>query len=251
MKIISIAELKTLVMDRLSNPSSYKDKTLVVWNCRMDKDSIIYRVVKNCCISHNRANKDSQVWFNYISTFSVEGRWGVDCKEACCDVDDMYGYKMKGVLLDSGYISFLKTSDEKLMPDWLHFINTHEVDGAMLSDDWALITCAHAEYGYKEDDFSDNCEIVRILPSADWEEFMTGPLKKEILHTVLAFIEKNGITTEPDMWEKIIINLSEDFYDEHITLDSIPESFIMHIFGLDPTFPKKDFIDFLRSYNNG
>ena len=209
MRTIGIKEFETLVRDRLENPQAYIGKSLVLWNYHLGPDDIAYYIIKRCCVCYNQDNPKDMVWYvkwccNNPSILSVSKEGVV------CDRKDMYGFKKHGILINDGIIFSLKASEEQVS-DWIHFVNTHEYKGEQLSDDWALIAVANADrYGFKESDFSANCEIVSVQPSVDeWAELMMRFCPPDVLNPIVSFIKQNDDGIDLYYWGVAVKQLAK------------------------------------------
>lgn len=222
MKTISIKELKVLINARLENPKAFAGKSLVIWNSRYTTDSIVCRLVKQCCVEYDVANPELQKWVQYSDMcFTTDDYTQI---QACPNLEDRnlgveYGFKHSGILFNTG--CFLNTE----LTDWLKFVNTHQNGKGVVSEDWALIACAQASsYDIKEEDFTDNCELYYLLPSADEFEY---PSDQRLYSQILSFMDEKGLTGEHFAWEYLmnaldsileemgcedLVQLSEDDY---------------------------------------
>ena len=100
MKTIGISDFKGLVNARLDDPNAYVGKTLVLWNAAYMNYGIAYRVIEECCVEHNNANTNHQVWFKYSDmTFLTDDNTNI---HGFCERSEMYGYKDQGILFNTG-----------------------------------------------------------------------------------------------------------------------------------------------------
>lgn len=248
MKTIGIADFEKLVMERLANPRSFAGKSLLLWNEQyVANGSISYKVINDCCIKHNIANPDKQVWHAY-SDFCFYSDNITEIKELC-EQENMYGFKTSGILYNTG--CFLK--DEIELKRWLEFINTHVNQTGHLSEDWSLIACAQASsYDLTEDLFEENCDIYELKPTVDeWARWVSPSCNQHVLRTVLAYIDKNGQTLD-FFWWKIIMNDVTHLLKEYEceTIDQIPEKEYNWEMRMHPYIPKekgRDITNFLRT----
>lgn len=234
MKTIGIADFEKLVMERLANPRSFAGKSLLLWNEQPLHDgSISYNVVRQCCIKHNIANPDKQVWVKYSDTnFYTDNITSIftSCEEKNIDGINMYGNKKNGILYNSGCFG------DRDRENWLKFINTHINSTGQLSEDWPLIACVRANFqNLTENLFAENCDIYDLKPTLEeWAQWLSkwcewgmySPILCDcnLLSSVLKYIDNNGFTIGFYWWNCIItevaILMAE--YDCE-TVDQIPE----------------------------
>lgn len=207
MKTIGISEFKELINARLANPSAYVGKTLVLWNSTAKDYGIAYRVIEECCVDFNKANPENPVWFKYNGVNFLDD----NNKEiqVCCDRKDMYGFKKRGILFESGDL-FLDTKE-----DWLKFINTHQNKKGGISPNWTLVACAQVEQtGLGEDGFAENCEICKLQPTVDeWAEWMKGKCEERDLKPLVAFIKEKNPSIDFSYWNLALGALEGELID--------------------------------------
>ena len=250
MKTIEIADFKKLVMERLANPRDYAGRSLVLWNADYNNSGIAYRVIKQCCIEYDKENLDDQVWFKY-SDFMFQKEDYTNSKilpkwDSFCKTELEFGYKRMGIIFNTGCYML---SDKE---DWFNFINTHTNSCGNVSQDSAVIVCAHADQlTLKEEQFGSNCDIYCIQPTLDeWAAWVVPYCHPEILKVVRAFIEKNGIGDEPygfEYWQRIMWVLNNLVEDEGCPLNQIPKSYVeTRVCGAVSTkSPAPEFCDFI------
>lgn len=243
MKTIGIKEFKALVYECLENPDAFAEKSIVLWKASSGDWGIAYRVIEQCCIEHNKKHLDKQVWFERSDyTFDTDE---ISKMRVCCDREDMYGFKTRGILFNGGpYLTSYQN-------DWLRFVNTRENKTGHLSKDWVLIACA---YGLDESLFSDTCEVYDIQPSlSEWAEWVAHFSSKKVFNPILAYIESNGPIISFDDWQKIMNVLNREVHYSHIeSLRQMSEmDFNLAIGGALPniTSLSKELWDFIQAYD--
>ena len=207
MKTIGITDFKKIVMERLANPSLFVGRSLLLWNeIHIDHNSISYNVIEQCCIEHNIANPDQQVWIS-LSDFCFYSD-DITKISAFCEKKDMYGFKNSGILYNTG--CFLVDD----LDNWIEFINTHENQIGHLSEKWPLIACImanDAHYNITEDAFSNYCDIYELKPTiGEWSQWLSDKqwCNKNVLSSVLKYINKNGMRIHLNWWNFIIATAS-------------------------------------------
>jgi hypothetical protein len=250
MKTIGIAEFKTLVKECLTNPGSFAGKSIVLWNEGHMQYGMPYRIIEECCVEHNKNHADDQVWFTYSdTTFKTDE---ISTLRALCERKDMYGFKTRGILFNTGCYFPADEADA-----WLEFINTHKNKKGLLSSDWVLIACAYHgydKYSVIEDQFTDNCDIYSLQPSLEeWTEWVAQYNSPEVLNTVRAFIEENSPAISFDHWQRIMEELDRELgFNDFKSLKQIPKEDLDHLLRssyafLNPDFPFEAFENFIQS----
>lgn len=244
MKPIGISDFKNLVLERLSNPELFKGKTLVLWEADYLQYGMAYRIIMDTCIEYNRSNVNDQAWFKYSDlTFDTDC---YDNIKECCTVDEMYGFKTRGILFNTGCIH---PNSAQSIEKWLKFVNTHENDNGRLSNEWPLIACAQAkDYNLTEDQFGSNCKIYALQPNVDeWAEWIKPSCNQQMLKAVLSYIGKNGLNNSLDYWLRVI-NAIETGLEEGQNLNDMSEKdFELAVKGVILDFPTKDFWNHIHS----
>ena len=269
MKNIGIADFEKLVMERLSNPSEFSDRSLVLWNAEYMYYSIAYRVIRNCCIKYNKENPDDQVWFtysdymffsdDYMEPKIIEDEWIWD--ENLNKKVHHYGWRKSGIIFNTGCFA----PDDR--DNWFKFVNTHINQRGGVYKDFAVIVCAQAHEKHyrklgdaidtnilpKEDEFGDNCDIYSIQPTFDeWANWAKSFSDPEVFELVSTYIKKNGLSWGFDYWLLIMDSLErikKDYLGKSIR--EIPrEDIELEVYGcVFERHPAPDFCNFI--YGNG
>lgn len=242
-KTIGIKRFQEIVMDSLSNPLQYAGKSIVLWNSYSGPDSIEYKIVEECCVNYNNGHIDNQVWFKEL-LFLRQATYAITSK-AFCKRKDMYGYKNMGILLDSGYISALRPSNEEIT-HWLNFVNSQEYQGETLSSDWTLITCAQASYySFTEEMFSKECVLYEFKPSVDeWAQWMKDKCDERDLKPIVAFIKETESSIDLFYWGLVLEALKRELVEkEYEVLSQLSYEEFDSCLGLDSRIHRgcKDF----------
>ena len=223
MKSLSIRQFQDIVSDCLTNSGKYKGKSIVLWDSHPGPESIEYQIIKNCCISYNKAHGDNQVWFKELLTMDSEVSYFVTTSKVVCERKDMYGWKSRGIVLDDGIISFLAPAEEELS-QWLRWVNTHEVQGKTLSTDWTLIACAQTRnFAISENMFSEDCILFEFKPSVEeWAEWMKDKCDEKILKPIVAFIKEKDSTIDLFYWNIAVDALKRELvHNDYETLSQL------------------------------
>ena len=249
MRIIGISDFHALIEECLSNPGSFAGKSIILWKASYLEDSIAYRVIKQCCIEHNKKHFGQQVWFSRSdATFRNDD---ISDIKAICRIKGMYGYKSRGILFNTGVFG-----PKEQLNNWLKFINLHENDKGRLSNDWVLVACAQeGSYGLDESLFSDNCDIYSIQPTVDeWAHWVAQYNSQAVIKPILAFIESKQPSISFDTWQRVLHSLDKALKQKGAeTLRQISEKdYDMAVRGslgfTYPDFPFKELWDFIQSY---
>ena len=244
-------------MERIANPKDFAGRSLVLWNADYMHYGIVYRVVKQCCIKFDKENPDEQVWFK-TSDFMFYNEDYTQSK-ALPDLNETeveYGYKRFGILLNTGCYG-LQVQDE-----WFKFVKTHTNRCGHIFQDCAVIVCAQADdIGYfgksnpkfilKEDQFAENCDIYSIQPTLDeWTTWVAQFCNPEVLKVVHAFIEKKGLTTSFDYWQRIMVELERHMRYEDCSLFQLPKEDVeLAVFSnVSTSSPASEFCDFIYEF---
>lgn len=225
MERIGIAQLKSLVAERVANPLAFEGKTLVLWNGHYTQEYIIYHIIRDCCIEFNKSHSEEDArWHRYSDmTFRDDDNTKIEEYR----VLDRVGCARQGILFNTGCC--LRNEVE----EWLKFINTHINRKGKLSRNWALIACAHAtDYGFTTDSFGSNCEIVEFMPTVEEFEAHYAPkLPKAVFEPAMAYIKKNGFTMHPYYWVRVMNeHKMELLEEEHTSLQELSEEDFMGSF---------------------
>ena len=264
MKNIGIAYFEKLVMERLSNPSEFSDRSLVLWNSDFKEYSIVYRVLEQCCIEYNQNNPNDKICLFKSGTVF--------------DTDDytrqnIHGQPERGKIFSPLrrfgilFITGLYLNNQK--DEWLELVNKHKNNIGNVNEDIVVIVCVqaqdqHSRWGVddsakaflpKEDDFDDNCDIYCINPSIyEWSNWAKPFSDPELLELVCTYIKKNGVGWGFDYWLRIMNMLELLKENEDYSVNSIREipqkvvkTKISGIIGKGN--PSSDFCDFI--YGNG
>ena len=134
-------------------------------------------------------------------------------------------------------------------------MNSHTNNKGQLPDDCVLIACvqANSSCNFREEQFSDNCDIVCLKPSLEeWRQWMSSRCNPTVLAQVLSFIKTNGIELDYLYLGRIISAL--EYTMESRKLQSIEqlssEDFKLAVCGIAPGFSTDNFWKFIQTQNN-
>lgn len=276
MKEIGIIDFEKLVMERLTMPRNFTERSLVLWNADYMFYGIAQRVIKQCCESYNKANPNDQVWFKesdmtfYKDDYTQPKTWHdrMVWNENFKKYVPRHEMKRCGILFNTGCY-MLEEQD-----DWLKFVNTHTNKKGGVFQDCAVIVCAQAsdvgyfgmpnpKYYLKEEQFGEKCDIYSIQPTIDeWAKWVEPFYDAEIIKVVRAYIEKNGVFSESnygfDYWMRIMDKL--DYLKKYsmkenkdCSLWQIPEDKMSYEIGgaVSESAPAPDFCKFIYSFLKG
>ena len=239
MKTIGISDFKGLVNARLDDPNAYVGKTLVLWNAAYMNYGIAYRVIEECCVEHNNAKTNHQVWFKYSDmTFLTDDNTNI---HGFCERSEMYGYKDQGILFNTG--CFRLTMKEQ----WLNFINTNKNNKGGISSNWPLVACAQVKgTDIVENDFAENCEICKLQPTVEeWRRWTSTSENEELIRLIIEY--NGGNILDFDYWERAVWALGY-LLDEHGSIYQIPQKeFALDLKGSIADFPVEEFWNFIHS----
>ena len=276
MKEIGIIDFEKLVMERLTMPRNFTERSLVLWNADYMFYGIAQRVIKQCCESYNKANPNDQVWFKesdmtfYKDDYTQPKTWHdrMVWNENFKKYVPRHEMKRCGILFNTGCY----TIEEQ--DDWLKFVNNHTNTKGGVFQDCAVIVCAQAsdvgyfgmpnpKYYLKEEQFGEKCDIYSIQPTIDeWAKWVEPFYDAEIIKVVRAYIEKNGVFSESnygfDYWMRIMDKL--DYLKKYsmkenkdCSLWQIPEDKMSYEIGgaVSESAPAPDFCKFIYSFLKG
>lgn len=272
MKEIGISEFEQLVTERLTNPSDFAGRSLVLWNASYMDYGIAYRVIKQCCERYNRENPNDQVWFKRSDmTFNNDDytqpkTWEWYDKKVWDKNANEYNVhremKRCGILFNTGCYML----DEQ--DDWLKFVNSHTNQNGNVFQDCAVIVCTHTDdcdymgpsnpkFKLKEEQFGENCDVYHVQPTIEeWAKWAEPFYDAEIIKVVHAYIEKNGVIWHFDYWMRIMEQLSylKETYsmkeNKECFLWQIPEDEVSSKIYATVTLnhPAPDFCKFIHSF---
>ena len=216
MTTIGIADFEKLVMERLENPSLFENKTLVLWSQRCYRRNLPERIIRKCCIRFNKLFPENQAWYKLYSGYTFVTENYTEIKE-CCEVDEMYGWKYHGILLnDGGY------SPSDLKDDWLRFVNTHNNSVGHLSSQWPMIAYANNLPELEAGNFGDNCTLCRFLPSIDeWHNWFKTACPADILDPIVSYMRVKGLSPDSHPWEILLDELVVETIEREVDLNKM------------------------------
>ena len=199
MKNISIHELEELIGKCLTNPGSFRGKSIVLWNAI--PAGLADNVIKQCCQNFNENNPEQEV-----------GVANIDLPFQYYDVTNIYAsHAGSFAVFKRGIITVTGCLPEDL-DDWVSFVNTHENSTGHLSDDWVLIAFADENaYGdhLTEQMFSPNCDIYMLEPSLqEWADWVIKIYSPNVINPIVDFISKEQPSPNFDQWMRFLYNLS-------------------------------------------
>lgn len=245
MEVIGIADFEKLVSERLSNPKEYANRTLLLWHGHYTPDSIESKVIQQCCLNYNMSHADDRVGFMY-SDFGFQDEDYSKCR-VYKNYKGMTGDEHCRILFNTGCFIVQEETD-----NWIKFMNTRTNNKGQLPEDCVLIACVHTFscYTFKEEQFSDNCDIVCLKPSIkEWSQWMSSRCNPETLEYLLSFIESEGIETDCFYLGRIIRAIDNRLWvDKLQSVNQLSQSlFDIAVGGASPSFPSHDFWEFIQA----
>lgn len=211
-KKIGIKDLRSLIRRRIENPQRFKNNTLIIWNGGDVQTSVLYHIIKDECIAYNKTQpQENMAGYQYADLgFRTDDYTSSDyymLNHATCE-----GYMShKGILLDTGCFF----TDEKEY--FIDFINTRVNLEGHVSENWALVACAHYEISSPEM-FGSSCEMYELAPEVEeWGEYLLERYNEAVCKPIIAYVKEKGFQMELFRWNNVIEHLESELEDNELT----------------------------------